>query len=250
MEKTKKTLVIIGGSTGIGAATAILAAQKGYRIAIGYFQNKRKAIGVSDEIKSIGGVVKIFQIDVTDYESVINFFNMVISFFGHIDGLVNCAAFSGDREKFIDLKPEIITKTISTNLIGSFYTVQAGSKMMSTTQGGRGGSIVLLSSEAAKFGGNLLTAYAASKGGINSMLLGIAREIAKEGIRVNAVSPGLIAEKGNNILLNGSPTFDIINTIPLGRLGKSDEVASAVLWLISDETSYITGTILSIAGGR
>jgi NAD(P)-dependent dehydrogenase (short-subunit alcohol dehydrogenase family) len=167
--------------------------------------------------------------------------------------VVNCAAVSGQREALIDTNPEKISQILSTNLTGAFYCVQVASKHMATSRGGRGGAIVTLSSEAAKFGGNLIAPYAASKAGINAMTIGVARELALEGIRLNAVSPGLVASERQSLkstTSEGSSMTAALQSIPLGRMGLPAEVAHAVLWLLSSDASYVTGTVLTVAGGR
>jgi NAD(P)-dependent dehydrogenase (short-subunit alcohol dehydrogenase family) len=138
---------------------------------------------------------------------------------------------------------------LEVNLTGAFFCVQAASKRMAISRGGSGGSIVALSSEAAKFGGNQISPYAASKAGINALIIGVARELAPEGIRLNAVSPGVIENENHKNLPNNRRAL-LLSTIPMGRMGDPKEVANAVLWLMSDEASYVTGSILTVAGGR
>jgi len=248
-----KTIVIIGGDRGIGAATATLAAEKGYQVVIGFYQQAITAQAKVQELNNVGGRCSAFQIDVANLRSVEMFFDQVVNACGIPDAVVNCAAVSGQREALIDTNPEKITQILSTNLTGAFYCVQVASKHMATSRGGRGGAIVTLSSEAAKFGGNLIAPYAASKAGINAMTIGVARELATEGIRLNAVSPGIV---DSNQQVDTHTTSEInlttsaVQNIPMGRMGLPTEVAQAVLWLLSSEASYVTGSILTVAGGR
>jgi NAD(P)-dependent dehydrogenase (short-subunit alcohol dehydrogenase family) len=153
----------------------------------------------------------------------------------------------------IDTNHENICQILSTNLTGAFYCVQVASKHMAASRGGRGGAIVTLSSEAAKFGGNLIAPYAASKAGINAMTIGVARELAHEGIRLNAVSPGPVDSDRQALKPTKSESSMMtaaLKSFPLGRMALPAEVAHAVLWLLSSDASYITGTVLTVAGGR
>ena len=253
MNPNLKTIVVIGGDRGIGAATATLAAQKGYQVVIGFYQQALTAQVKVQELNETGAKCYAFQIDVADLRSVELFFDQVVKACGIPDAVVNCAAISGQREALIDTNPESISQILNTNLTGAFYCVQVASKHMASSRGGRGGAIVTLSSEAAKFGGNLIAPYAASKAGINAMTIGVARELALEGIRLNAVSPGLVnnkLESSTTINAESSKIAVAVQSIPLGRMGLPAEVAQAVLWLLSSEASYVTGTILTVAGGR
>lgn len=248
-----KTIVVIGGDRGIGAATAKLAAERGYQVVIGFYQQAHTAQVKVQELNDGGGRCIAFQIDVSKLCSVEIFFDNVLNAFGIPDAVVNCAAVSGQRQALIDTNPENISQIPSTNLTGAFYCLQVASKYMSTSRGGRGGSIVTLSSEAAKFGGNLIAPYAASKAGINAMTIGVARELAAEGIRLNAVSPGIVDNMLPDSTIATSEitlTRGAMQNIPMGRMGLPTEVAQAVLWLLSPEASYVTGSILTVAGGR
>jgi NAD(P)-dependent dehydrogenase (short-subunit alcohol dehydrogenase family) len=253
MNPNLKSIVIIGGDRGIGAATATLAAQKGYQVVIGFYQQALTAQVKVQELKDTGASCCAFQIDVSSLRSVELFFDQVVGTYGIPDAVVNCAAISGSREALIDTNHENICQILSTNLTGAFYCVQVASKHMATSRGGRGGAIVTLSSEAAKFGGNLIAPYAASKAGINAMTIGVARELAHEGIRLNAVSPGPIDSDRQALKSTKSESSMMtaaLKSFPLGRMGLPAEVAHAVLWLLSSDASYITGTVLTVAGGR
>ena len=253
MNPNLKTIVIIGGDRGIGAATATLAAQKGYQVVLGFYEQALTAQVKVQQLNAIGARCCAFQIDVSSLRSVEIFFDQVVETYGIPDAVVNCAAISGQRESLIDTKPESICQILSTNLTGAFYCVQVACKHMATSLGGRGGAIVTLSSEAAKFGGNLIAPYAASKAGINAMTIGVARELAHEGIRLNAVSPGPVVSEQETpaaTTTESSRVTAAVQSIPLGRLCLPSEVAQAILWLLSPDASYITGTVLTVAGGR
>ena len=253
MKPNLKTIVIIGGDRGIGAATATLAAQKGYQVVLGFYEQALTAQAKVHEINTIGAEACAFQLDVADVHSVELFFDRVVATYGIPDAVVNCAAISGHREALIDMMPQSIARILATNLNGAFHCVQVAAKHMAISRGGRGGAIVTLSSEITRFGGNLLSPYAASKAGINTLTLGVARELAKEGIRLNAVSPGVIVVPAQGTS-SAKPHADdipaILQIIPMGRLGLPVEVAQAILWLLSSEAAYVTGTVLAVAGGR
>jgi len=253
MDLNLKTIVIIGGNRGIGAATATLAAQNGYQIVVGFYEQALTAHVKVQELNANGARCCAFQIDVSSLRSVEMFFDQVLKTYGIPDAVVNCAAISGQRVALIDTKPQSIGEILCTNLTGAFYCVQVAAKHMATSRGGRGGAIVTLSSEAAKFGGNLIAPYAASKAGINAMTIGVARELAPEGIRLNAVSPGPVESERQAHMPSTTEDIsytNIVQSIPMGRMGLPDEVAKAVLWLLSSDASYVTGTVLTIAGGR
>ena len=244
-----KTLVVVGGSRGIGAATATLAARSGYRVVVGYCEQQAAAESVAGGIVNDGGEAVAFQLDVADCASVGSFFECVDTLWGVPDALAHCAGVRGPHGPLLDLAPEAMAGLIATNLTGTFFCVQTAAKRMAVSRGGRGGSIVVMSSEAARFGGNHISPYAASKAGINALTVGVARELAVEGIRLNAVSPGVIATE-----LQGQVPPErhalMLASIPVGRMGHPDEVARATLWLLSDAASYVTGSILTVAGGR
>lgn len=249
MSDRAKTLVVIGGSRGIGAATARLGAQTGYGVAIGYRDRRDLAVAVVAGIQAEGGKAEAFQVDVRSVESVEHFFDRVTERFGTFDAVVNCAGISGEVTGFLDLPPAMLNEVLATNLTGTFYCVHAAARRMARSRGGRGGAIVNLSSEAAKFGGNRISPYAASKAGVVAMTIGVARELAAEGIRLNAVSPGVI-DTDQQADVPEARRISLLSSIPMGRMGHPEEVAKAVLWLLSDESSYVTGTILTVAGGR
>jgi len=244
-----KVLVVTGGGGGIGAAVAQLAAERGYAVAVGYNTNAPGADSVVRDITEAGGVAAALQVDVADSENVENFFAGVIDAFGRMDVLVNNAGASGPRKAVMDMDKDEIRSLLDVNLTGVFYCIHSASRHMAKSRGGAGGAIINVSSEAGRFGGNRIAPYAAAKAGVNTLTVGLARELGAEGIRVNAVSPGVIdttqhADQPQEALER------LVGGIPLGRMGAPLEVAEAVLWLASDEASYITGSVLPVAGGR
>jgi len=239
----KKNIYILGGCGGIGKELSLIMARSNFNILIGYYHNKLFAEKFSNEIANDSIKVQICFVDLADFLSVESFFEYGYKNIGLPDYVVNCAGLISPRIALKDLSIEHINDIINVNLKGVFYLLKEASKLMSLTNGGNGGSIVLLSSEAAKFGGNLISAYAATKGAINTITIGLARELALDGIRLNTVSPGVIENDKN------SDDIDI-NAIPLRRKGTTIEVANSIKWLLSEESSYVNGAILQISGGR
>lgn len=242
-------MVVTGGSRGIGAATCRLGAARGYRVAVGFHANGAEAETVVREIHQTGGEAKTFPLDVADPDSVERFFADIDRDMGRPQALVNGAGMTGAVCGILDLAPDIAGQVIGVNLLGTLYCVRAAALRMSRTRGGAGGGIVNISSEAAKFGGNRLSAYASAKAGINAFTVGVARELAEEGIRINAVSPGVIGTD-RHAGLSPERREGLVGTIPLKRMGKAEEVAEAILWLLSEQASYVTGSILAVNGGR
>lgn len=246
---TQKVLIVTGGSRGIGASTSIKASQLGYAVCVNYEKNSMHANKIVNTIRSNGGKAIAVNADISSATEVKHLFRRVDSELGSISCLVNNAGVSGPRSKLIDLDVSVIKHIFEVNLLGYFHCAQEAVKRMALSRGGGGGSIVNLSSQAAQFGGNGLTPYAASKAAINNFTLALAKEVANEGIRVNAVSPGII-ETDQHETLDKLTLKNNAKQIPVGRLGTTQEVAHAILWLLSDKAAYVTGTILPIAGGR
>ncbi len=247
--RKRAVLIVTGASRGIGAATARLAAVRGYDVAINYRRDAAAAEAVAAAIRTAGGVAETFQADVSDDRAVADMFALIERRLGRPGVLVNNAGISGGVGAFAAIPPATLREVIATNLLGAFYCSQAAARRMSLSQGGAGGAIVNISSQAGQFGGNLISPYAASKAGLNAFTLGLARELAGEGIRVNAVSPGVI-DTGIHADAEPQRREAALASIPMQRAGRPDEVAKAVLWLASEEASYITGTVLAVAGGR
>jgi NAD(P)-dependent dehydrogenase (short-subunit alcohol dehydrogenase family) len=249
MKAAKKVLIVTGGSRGIGAATSLRAAQIGYSVCINYEKSSKNANQVVREINFKGGKAIAVQADISSAKEVERLFKTTEIELGALSALVNNAGISGPRSKLIDLNISEIKHIFEVNLLGYFYCAKEAIKRMSRSSGGQGGAIVNISSQAAKFGGNGLTPYAASKAAINNFTLSLSREVALEGIRVNAVSPGII-ETDQHDFSNEAVLNNIKKKIPVGRLGTPQEVANAILWLLSDKAAYVTGALLPVTGGR
>jgi len=240
-------IVVTGGSRGIGAATALLAAERGFSVCVNYLKEKDSAVSLVEKIKK--GIA--VQADVSSEAEVVRMFDEVDRKLGRVTALVNNAGIV-DRGTRVELMTAArIARMFAINVTGSFLCAREAVKRMSTRHGGAGGAIVNVSSIAAKLGGpGEYVDYAASKGAIDTFTIGLAKEVGAEGIRVNAVRPGII--RTGIHLASGDPArVDRIGaTAPLGRPGDPEEVARAILWLLSGEASYLSGAIVDVAGGR
>jgi NAD(P)-dependent dehydrogenase (short-subunit alcohol dehydrogenase family) len=245
------TLIVTGASRGIGAAIATLAGQRGFSVAVNFSTGAAKARAVVEHIISAGGRACAIHADVAREEDVVRLFETAETQLGPITGLVNNAAITGGFARVDSVSASALAHVMAVNVTGAFLCAREAVRRMSTSHGGKGGAIVNISSRAARTGSaGEWVHYAASKGAIDSFTIGLAREVATEGIRVNAVAPGLI-ETGLHAA-NGAPDrLDrLAATIPMHRAGTPLEVAEGVLWLLSPAASYTTGAILEIGGGR
>lgn len=246
-----KVLLVTGASRGIGAATARLAAQRGYDVAVNYISSRDKAEAVADDIRKAGRKAVTIQADCAKPDEIKRLFAEVDKSFGRIDAFFNNAGIVAPVMPFVDIPAERVVKLVMTNTIGAFVAAQEAAKRMSTKRGGKGGVIVNMSSIVAVLGGaGGTTDYGLSKGGIDTMTRGIAKELAPEGIRVNAVRPGMIDTEIHADMGLPDRVAQLAPTIPMQRGGTPEEVAEAVLWLMSDQASYVTGICMDIAGGR
>lgn len=235
--------LITGAARGIGAATARAAAQQGFAIALNYRTAQSDAETVAADIQRSGGTVQVFGADVRREDDVTRLFAAIDHALGPVNALVNNAGISGGRNALIDIDPAVVRDVIETNLTGTLFCTRAAVMRMARSRGGQGGAIVSLSSIATRTGGYRLATYTATKAAVEGLTKALAPELAEEGIRINAVSPGVIATQQN-------PASRDAARIPLGRLGTAEEVAAAILWLLSDAASYVTGATLEVGGGR
>jgi len=245
-----KTILVTGGSRGIGAATAVLAGKRGYNVCVNFLKNETVANNIVNKIIEQGGKAIAYQANVSIEEDVIQMFKKIDEDFGKIDALVNNVGVLEKQSRVEDMDWQRLQKTLNYNVISSFLCCKEAIKMMSSKNGGIGGGIVNVSSIASKTGApNEYVDYAASKAAMDTLTIGLAKEVANERIRVNAVRPGFIY---TNIHADGGEANRvdrIKDNIPMKRGGEPIEVALAILWLLSDESSFSTGTFIDIAGG-
>jgi NAD(P)-dependent dehydrogenase (short-subunit alcohol dehydrogenase family) len=244
----EKILVVTGGGRGIGAETARLAAQRGYAVAVNYRENRAAAESL---VKSLKGNAIAVQGDVASEADVVRLFETVDRQLGRVTALVNNAGMVDRGTRVAEMAAARIARMFAVNVTGSFLCAREAVKRMSTRHGGSGGAIVNVSSIASRLGGSgEYVDYAASKGAIDTFTIGLAKEVGPEGIRVNAVRPGIIRTEIH--LSSGDPArVDRIGpSAPLQRPGEAVEVARAIVWLLSDEASYMTGALVDVTGGR
>jgi NAD(P)-dependent dehydrogenase (short-subunit alcohol dehydrogenase family) len=251
MPEPSQVLIVTGASRGIGAATARLAADRGFQVCVNYLRQQQAAEDVVSAIQQKGGAAIAIQADVSSEFDVVRLFDSATKQLGPITALVNNAGIVEHQSRLDSMDAARLLRVFAINVFGSFLCAREAVRRMSTKYGGQGGSIVNVSSGAARFGSpNEYIDYAASKGAIDTLTLGLAKEVAEENIRVNAVRPGFIYTDIH--AQGGEPNrIDRVkNQVPMKRAGQPEEVASAILWLLSNEASYITGAILDVTGGR
>ena len=246
-----EVLIITGASRGIGAATARIAGRSGYVVCVNYLKNKAAAKQIVEEIKADGGRALAVGADISREEEVVKLFCTVDDKLGKISALVNNAGILETQMRIEDMNAARLNRVFLTNITGSFLCAREAVKRMSTKNGGKGGAIVNVSSAAARLGSaGEYVDYAASKGAVDTFTRGLAQEVAEEGIRVNAVRPGVI---DTDIHASGGEPGRVERvkaSIPMKRGGSAEEVAKAIMWLLSSESSYTTGSLLEVSGGR
>jgi len=243
--------LVTGASRGIGAATAKLAAARGFAVGVNYLRDEAAARGVVAEIERAGGRALALRADVAREEDVVRLFAEVDAKLGPLTALVNNAGVCAVQSRVEAMDAKRLAFVFGVNVIGSFLCAREALKRMSTRHGGRGGAIVNLSSGASRLGSpNEFVDYAATKGAIDSFTLGLAREVANEGVRVNAVRAGLVVTDIHASTGEPERPQRIAPTIPMQRAGTPEEIAESIVWLLSPAASYVTGALLDVTGGR
>ena len=246
-----RTILVTGGSRGIGRAVAILAGRRGWRVAITYVSNDAAAQETVAAIEAAGGKGLAIKADAAKLDDVAMAFDATEKAFGAVDGFVNNAGIATQVSKLAEKEPAEIARLVEINVLGALYGAREAARRMSKSRGGKGGVIVNMSSAAARLGmpGEGVD-YAASKGAMDTLTYGLSKELAPEGVRVNAVRPGMIATDIHAAMGAPDRAERLGKTVPIGREGTADEVAEGVVWLLSDEASYVAGAVLDVTGGR
>lgn len=246
-----KSIIVTGGSRGIGAATARLAGKRGWSVAVNYVGNAEAAHATVREVEKAGGKGIAVRGDMSVEADVVALFDAAATAFGRIGGVVNNAGIGALAMPLAEMSAERIRSVVDVNLFGALLVAREAVRRMATSRGGGGGVIVNLSSAAAKLGApNEFIDYAATKGGIESLTIGLSKEAGRDGIRVNAIRPGLIATELHASGGDPERAERLGVATPLGRAGSAEEVAEAIVWLLSDDASYVSGAILDVTGGR
>ena len=248
-----KIVLVTGASRGIGRDTALLAAERGYTVAINCLANRAKADELAEAIAGKGGKAAVFQANVARLEEVEGMFAAIDRELGPLDALVNNAGVGKTQGPIETTRQADLVETFEVNVFGLFYCTQAAVRRMSRKHGGKGGAIVNISSAAARNGGpNAYIDYAGSKAAVDIMTVGMAKELGPAGIRVNAVRPGVTETDMIQYAREQDPAWleQVVRTMPMGRIGQVREISHCVLWLLSEEASYVTGSIIDASGGR
>ncbi len=245
------TMLITGSGQGIGAATALLAAQQGYAVCVNYVHNSTQAELVAATIRKNGGQAFAVQADISNEEAVQSLFDTAIRELGPLTVLINNAGITGKLGRFSEVETQSLRRVLEINVLGTMLCSREAIRRMSTISGGQGGAIINLSSRAAQVGSpHEYIHYAASKTAVETFTIGLSKEVANEGIRINCVSPGIIETEIHTKAGDPDRPQRYASQIPMQRAGRPNEVAAAILWLASDEASYCNGSILAVSGGR
>lgn len=245
------TVLITGGSRGIGRATALLAADRGWPVAVNYRSDGRAAAETAAEARRRGGRAATVQGDVSVEADVVAMFNRAQADLGPLGGVVINAGIVAPAMRLADMSAERMQRMFQVNVLGAYLCAREAARALSRSRGGKGGSVVIVSSAAARLGSpGEYVDYAGSKAAVDTLAVGLARELGPEGVRVNSVRPGLIETAIHATSGDPDRARKLGAAAPLGRAGRPEEVAEAIVWLLSDAASYVTGTVLDVTGGR
>lgn len=242
--------IVTGASQGIGAATAVALARAGHDLILTYREHEDAAAQVAAEVGILGGNCATVQVDVTQEPDVDRMFRVAADEFGAVTGLVNNAGVTASLGDLADTEVDVLRRVLEVNLLGVVLCARQAARVMSTRRGGLGGAIVNVSSAAATLGSpHEYVHYAAAKAGVDALTVGLAKELAGEGIRVNAVAPGIVRTGIHAAAGDPERADRVASRIPMGRAGLVDEVAPAIAWLLGEDAGYVSGAVLRIAGG-
>lgn len=245
------TVLITGGSRGIGRATALLAAQRGWPVAINYRHDTGAATETAAEVRGRGARVTIVQGDVSVEADVVAMFNKARAELGPLGGVVINAGIVAPAMRLADMSAARMEKIFQVNVLGAYLCAREAARALSRSRGGQGGSVVIVSSAAARLGSpGEYVDYAGSKAAVDTLAIGLAKELGPDGVRVNSIRPGLIETEIHATSGDPERARKLGAAAPLGRAGKPEEIAETIVWLLSDAASYVTGAVLDVAGGR
>ncbi len=246
-----KTILVTGGSRGIGRATCLLGAQRGWSVAVNYLKDEAAAQSAVAEAGRSGGKAIAVAGDVSRESDVIAMFEATTKALGPLDGVVVNAGVAATSSRLVDMSLERMRQVFDVNVLGAYLVAREAARRMNKSRGGNGGSIVLISSVAARIGApDTYVDYAGSKAAVDALALGLSKELGREGVRVNSIRPGVIETEIHATYGEPERPYKIGASTPLGRPGTANEIAETIVWLLSDASSYVTGAIIDVAGGR
>ncbi len=245
------SVLITGGSRGIGRAASLMAAERGWSVGVNYVSDEKAAQSVVAQIAGQGGKAVALRGDVAREDEVVAMFEAATNALGPLDGVVVNAGVGAPTSRLVDMTAERMRHVFEVNVLGAYLCAREAARRMSKSLGGQGGSLVLISSVASRIGApDTYVDYAGSKAAVDALALGLSKELGREGVRVNAIRPGVIETEIHATYGAADRPYKIGVTVPLGRPGTAEEIAETIVWLLSDASSYVTGAIIDVTGGR